>query len=169
MVVGESWTGASEKVKCTMLKRKGYSVASGENLGRTGCRAQRKPSVTSGASVQSDSFSPLPSHRRRRRLDTDMDSRNPFSKGLKRLNHKLAGGSRKRSGGPGSRDGGEGSEAYVEVSEASQRDSSLYPEVGDVGSGPSWEGDDVVGDGVGQAGPPTSTPSISYRREPNSM
>jgi hypothetical protein len=98
-----------------------------------------------------------------------MDSRNPFSKGLKRLNHKLAGGSHKRSRGPGSENGREGSEAYVEGSEASQRDSSLYPEVGDVGSGPSWEGDDVGGDGVGQAGPPISTPSISYRGEPDSM
>jgi hypothetical protein len=152
-----------------MLKRKGYSVASGENLGRSGCRAQRKPSDTSGASVQSDSFSFLPPHRRRHRLDTDMDSRNPFSKGLKRLNHKLAGGSRKRSRGPGSENDREGSEAYVEGGEPSQRDSGLYPEVGDVGSRSSREGDDVGGDGVGRVDPPISTPSISYRGEHNSM
>ena len=98
-----------------------------------------------------------------------MDSRNPFSKGLKRLNHRLAGGSHKRSRRPGSENDREGSKAHVEGSEAGQRGSSLYPEVGDVGSGPSWEGDDVGGDGVGQAGPPTSTPSILHSGEPNSM
>lgn len=79
------------------------------------------------------------------------------------------GGSRKRSRGPGTENDREGSEAHVEGSEASQRDSSLYPEVGDIGSGPSWEGDDIGGDGVGRADPPISTPSISYGGEPNSM
>jgi hypothetical protein len=98
-----------------------------------------------------------------------MDSRNPFSKGLKKLKHKLAGGSRKRDGRPGSENDRGGREADVEGGEAIQRNSGLYPEVGDVGSGPSREGDDVDGDGVGQAGPPTSTPSIPHSGEPNSM
>jgi hypothetical protein len=98
-----------------------------------------------------------------------MDSRNPFSKGLKKLKRKLAGGSRKRGGRPGSEDDRGGREADVEGGEAIQRNSGLYPEVGGVGSVPSREGEDVDRDGVGQAGPPTSKPSVPHNGKPNSM
>jgi hypothetical protein len=98
-----------------------------------------------------------------------MESRNLFSKGLKKLKHKLAGGSRKRDGRPGRENDPGGGEADVEEGEASERNSSLYPEVGDVGIGPSREGDGVGRDGVGQVGPPTSTPSIPHSGESNSM
>ena len=99
-----------------------------------------------------------------------MDPRNPFSKGFKKLKRKFAGGGRRRK-----RDGRSGNEtdqgeSDVEGSEASQRNSRLHPEVEDVESGPSREGNDVGGEEVGRMiNPPASTPSTPHSGEPNSM
>jgi hypothetical protein len=97
-----------------------------------------------------------------------MESRNPFSKGFKKLKRKLAGGGRKRDGRSGSETDQGGRETDVE-SDASQRNSRLQPRVKDVESGPSREGNDVDREEVGRIDPPASTPSIPHRGEPNSM
>ena len=94
-----------------------------------------------------------------------MDSRNPFSKGFKKLKRKLAGGSRKQDGRSGSENVQDGREADVEGGEASQRNSRLHLEVeAVVESGLSREGNDVDGEEVGRVDPPVSTNS----GEPNS-
>lgn len=110
----------------------------------------------------------LPPHRHRHRSSTDMDSRNPFSRGFKKLKHKLMGGNRKRGGRSGNENDQGGREADVEASEASQRSSRLHPEVEGVESGSSREGNDVDGNEVGRFDPPTSTHSISHSEDPNS-
>jgi hypothetical protein len=97
-----------------------------------------------------------------------MESRNPFSKGFKKLKRKFAEGGRQRDGRSGIETAQEGREANTE-SEASQRNSRLHPEVEDVESGPSRGGNDVGGEEVGQIDPPTSTSSIPHSGEPNSM
>jgi hypothetical protein len=95
-----------------------------------------------------------------------MDSRNPFSKGFKKLKRKLAGGSRKQDGRSGSENDQEGREVDVGGGEASQRNSRLHLEVKDVvESGPSREGNDVGEKEVGRVDPPAST----HSGEPNSM
>jgi len=100
-----------------------------------------------------------------------MDPRNTFLKPLKKLKHRLVKGSRKRDGRSRSESNREGRETDVEGSEASGRNSHLHPEVdeGAVGSGPSREGNDGDGRRADQADPPTSTPSISCDRGPDSM
>jgi hypothetical protein len=98
-----------------------------------------------------------------------MDSKNPFSKGFKKLKRKLAGGDRKRDGRSGNETDQEGREANTESLQASQRNSRLQPEVEDVESGPSREGNDVGEEEVGRIDPPPSTPSIPHSGEPNSM
>jgi hypothetical protein len=109
----------------------------------------------------------LPRHHLHR-PNTDMESRNPFSKGFKKLKRKFAEGGRKRDGRYGNETAQEGREANPE-SEASQRNSRLHLEVEDVESGPSREGNDVGEEEVGRIDPPTSTPSIPHSGEPNSM
>jgi hypothetical protein len=111
-------------------------------------------------------------HHHLRRPNTKMDFRKSFSKPFKKLKHRLAeGSSRKRDVRSGSENDREGGEVGVEGSEASQRNSRLHSEVGDmVESGPRREGDDVEGKKVGRVDPPTSTPSISvsHSGKPNS-
>jgi hypothetical protein len=88
-----------------------------------------------------------------------MDLRKSLSKPFKKARQKLAEVGRKR-------DKKSGGEPDVEGSEASQRSSRLYLDVGDaVESGPSREGEDVGGEDVGRVDPPASTLSIP----PNSM
>jgi len=102
-----------------------------------------------------------------RRPRTGMDPRN-FLKPFKKMKHRLARGSRKRDGRSGSE---HNRETDVEGSEASGRNSNLHSEVdeGAVESGPSLEGNDGGGRRVDQADLPTSMPSISCDREPDSM
>ena len=96
-----------------------------------------------------------------------MDSRNPFSKGLKKLKHKLGGGSRKRAGEPKSENDREGREADVEGREAGQRNPLMHSGAGDVvEGGPSREGNDLGGDAADPIDPPTSTPLIPHSGEP---
>ena len=75
----------------------------------------------------------------RHRPNIDMDSPNPFSKGLKKLKDKLAASSPKQGGMYRSGNDQGGRETDVEGSEASQRKSDLHSEVEDVGSGTSRE------------------------------
>ena len=96
-----------------------------------------------------------------------MDSRNPFSKGLKKLKHKLGGGSRKRAGESKSENDREGRKVDVEGREASQRIPLMHSEAGGVmGNGPSLERNDLDGGGVDS---PASTPSILCSGEPCGM
>jgi hypothetical protein len=96
-----------------------------------------------------------------------MDPRNPFSKGLKKLKRKLAGGGRKRVGDSRSENDREGREADIGGGEASQRNPFVQSGAGDVvDNGPSREGNDVGGDGVDRVDPPTSTPSVPHSGEP---
>jgi hypothetical protein len=113
-------------------------------------------------------FDHPPPHHHLRRPNTDMDSQNPFSKGFKKLRHKLAGGSRERDGKHGSKNDRGGSEVDAEGSEASQRN-SLHSEVEEVVDGPSRGENDVDGKEVCQVDPPISTPLIPHSGEPNSM
>jgi hypothetical protein len=93
-----------------------------------------------------------------------MDSRNPFLKGLKKLKHKLAGGSRKRAGESKSETDRDGRKADVEGREASQRNPLMHSGAGDVvESGPSLKRNDIDGGGVDS---PTSAPSILCSGEP---
>jgi hypothetical protein len=95
-----------------------------------------------------------------------MDSRNPFSKGFKKLKRKLAGGSHKKDGKSGSENVQDGREVDVEGGEANQLNSRLHLEVeGMVESGPSREGNDADGEEVGRVDPVAST----HGEEPNSM
>jgi hypothetical protein len=94
-----------------------------------------------------------------------MDSRNLFSKGLKKLKHKLVGGSRKQAGGSGSENDREGGGPDVKGREAGKRNPPMHSGVGVVESGPSREGNDIGGDGVSGVDPPTSTPSIPHSGE----
>ena len=99
-----------------------------------------------------------------------MDSRNPFSKGLKKLKHKLAEGSRKLDPRPERENDREKREANVERGGASQRNSHLHSEVEDVvESGPNREENDVDGKEVGQIDPPASAPSILHSGELDGM
>ena len=99
-----------------------------------------------------------------------MDSRNPFSKGLKKLKHKLAEGSRKLDPRPERENDREKREADVERGGASQRNSHLHSEVEDVvESRPSREENDVDGKEVGQIDPPASAPSILHIGELDGM
>ena len=102
-----------------------------------------------------------------------MDLRKSFLKPFKRLKEKLPGDRRKRDGRSEGGNDGKGGETDVEGSEASQRNSSLHPEVdigGPVERGPSREGDNVDGEGLGPIDdPPKSTPLISQSGKPNSM
>jgi hypothetical protein len=100
-----------------------------------------------------------------------MESQNPFPKGFKKLKRKFAEGGRKRDGDGRSGDETDqgGREADVKRRKAGQRNSHLYPEVEDVESGPSREGNDVSGEEVGRVDPPISTPSIPHIGESNSM
>jgi len=105
-----------------------------------------------------------------RRPSTNMDPRD-LLKPFKKLKHRLVKGSRKRDGGSGSENNPEGRGTGVEGSETSGRNPTPRSEVneGAVGSGPTREGNDGDGRRVDQTDPPTSTPSISRDREPNSM
>jgi len=138
-----------------------------EPLGRRiacALQAGRKSKVTSLAACHVTIYDD------RRRPNTNMDSRNIFLKPFKKLKHRFKRGSRKRDGGSGSENIREERETDVEGSEASRRNSNLHPEVeGAVESGPSREGNDGDGRKVEQVDPPTSTPSISCDREPESM
>jgi hypothetical protein len=121
---------------------------------------------TSQSLNRNHELEPLPSHHQLHRPNTNMDSRNPFSKGFKRLKRKLAGSSRKRDGRSGSENVQDGREADIEGGEASQWNSRLHLEVEDVvESGPSREGNDVDGEEVGRVDPP----AFIHSREPNSM
>jgi hypothetical protein len=96
----------------------------------------------------------------------NMDSRNTFSKGFKKLKHKLTGGNRKQGGRYGSENDQGVREADVGESEASQKNSRLHSEIEDaVESGPSREENDADAKEVGLVGPPASTPSIPHSGE----
>jgi len=103
-----------------------------------------------------------------------MDLRKSFSKPFKKLKDKFPGGRRNRNGGSGSEDSRKEGQADVKGSEAGQRNSYLRLAVGVGGtteSGPSGEGSNFDGKNVTlvDVNPPTSTPSISNIREPDSM
>ena len=93
-----------------------------------------------------------------------MDSRNPFSKGFKKLRHNLTGGSRKQDGSVGSGGRGRGTDAEG----AGQMSSHLHSEAEGVVIGPGQAGNDGDGNEVGRIDPPSSTPSILHSDEPNS-
>jgi hypothetical protein len=94
-----------------------------------------------------------------------MDSRNPFSRGFRKLKHKLAGSHRERDGRSSENDRG-GRQTDVEGSETSQMNSRLHSEVeGVVESGPSREGNGVAEE-VDQINP--SLPTLSIPRSEGS-
>lgn len=104
------------------------------------------------------------------RPNTDMDPRNPFSKGFEKLKRKLSGGSRKQDGRSESKNDQDGREANAEGGEASQRNSRLHPVVEDaVESRPSREGNDVNEKEVDQVNPPTSRPSSPHSGKPDGI
>jgi hypothetical protein len=116
-------------------------------------------------------FDHLPPHHYLHRSNTSMDLRKTFLKPFKKAKQKLTESHRKRDGRSGSEGDREGKGTDVEGgSETGQKNPRLHSEVESVvESGPSREGNDVGGDEVGQVDPPTSTPSISHGREPDSM
>ena len=117
---------------------------------------------------RSDDSNRLQPHHHQPRPNTNMDSRNPFSRGFRKLKHKLAGGHRKRDGRSSENEQGE-READVEGSEASQMNSRLHSEVEDVvESGPSREGNGVAEE-VDQVNPSRPTPSIPRSEVSGSM
>jgi hypothetical protein len=99
-----------------------------------------------------------------------MGLRKSFLKPFEKVKQTLTGGRRKvdeRSGGENDQEGGK---AQVGGGEASQRNSHLHSEVEDVMEmRPSRGGNDVDREKVGQVDSPSSIPSISHGREPDSM
>jgi len=102
-----------------------------------------------------------------------MDLRKSFLKPFRKLKDKLLGDRRKRDGRSRSETEGKGGKSEVEGSEASQRSSSMHPDIDiedAMESGPIGEGSNVDGKGATPVDdPPTSTPSISRSGKPGGM